>query len=364
VSWRSYCGFRPSRPPRPHTRTPGSSFGKSVTLELPESSHRRQHQQHQQQHEQVSLLTAGRYFSAHSRLPNLDQPSAILKNDDQLASLASAIPDFDGHWKLKYSTSYHGFSLGTLYRRAPAHGACLLICEDLAGHTFGAYTTEPWHVRPKYYGTGETFVFQLDPARVAFRWVHGDQDPKKYRGGSTRSPTNGASSSSLSTPPSSVKQVPNEFFQLAFKDSLAVGGSPAFALWFDSDLREGHSNYCGTFESPCLASTTEFQVRHLEVWGVGGGGDEKGRRHPLQPLPYDQPPLLSGTTGGGRASLPLRDEGGPGGGKHHYGRNAYDDTAVIARSAAGGGDCGDSLLVHSGGGHGVGGPLVSQPQRR
>lgn len=31
-----------------------------------------------------------------------------------------------------------------------------------AGFVFGAFTAEPWRVAPRFYGTGETFVFQLE----------------------------------------------------------------------------------------------------------------------------------------------------------------------------------------------------------
>lgn len=31
-----------------------------------------------------------------------------------------------------------------------------------AGYVFGCYTGDGWHVSPRYYGTGETFVFQLE----------------------------------------------------------------------------------------------------------------------------------------------------------------------------------------------------------
>lgn len=31
-----------------------------------------------------------------------------------------------------------------------------------AGYVFGCYTPEGWHVAPRFYGSGESFVFQLE----------------------------------------------------------------------------------------------------------------------------------------------------------------------------------------------------------
>ena len=64
------------------------------------------------------------------------------------------------HWTLQYSSAKHGISLQTLYRRAQA-GPCLLLIRDTAGYIFGCFTPMPWRPSPRYYGTGETSVFQL-----------------------------------------------------------------------------------------------------------------------------------------------------------------------------------------------------------
>lgn len=74
-----------------------------------------------------------------------------------------------------------------------------------AGFVFGAFCTEPWHPAPRFFGTGETLVFQLAPHRVAWGWR-------------VRSP------------------VKNDFFQLAQPNALAVGGLGAFAIWLDEEL--------------------------------------------------------------------------------------------------------------------------------
>lgn len=65
-------------------------------------------------------------------------------------------------WRLAYSTARHGTSLATLYRRAGSTAVpTLLLVRDGSGHVFGCYTTDSWRVAPRYFGSGETFVFQL-----------------------------------------------------------------------------------------------------------------------------------------------------------------------------------------------------------
>lgn len=80
----------------------------------------------------------------------------------QVRGLASALPARHqlSQWVLHYSSARHGISLRTLYRRSLA-GPCLLIVRDSGGYVFGCFTPMPWKPSPRYYGTGETFVFQL-----------------------------------------------------------------------------------------------------------------------------------------------------------------------------------------------------------
>ena len=58
------------------------------------------------------------------------------------------------------STERHGISLQTLYRRSMA-APTLLVIRDSAGYVFGCFTSEAWRVATRFYGSGETFVFQL-----------------------------------------------------------------------------------------------------------------------------------------------------------------------------------------------------------
>jgi hypothetical protein len=52
------------------------------------------------------------------------------------------------------------------YRRAAGQAATVLLVRDTGGYVFGAFCPEAWKPSPRFFGTGETFVFQLAPHKV------------------------------------------------------------------------------------------------------------------------------------------------------------------------------------------------------
>ena len=48
-----------------------------------------------------------------------------------------------------------------MLRKAAGQAPSLLVVRDAAGAVFGAYAAEAWHMAPRFYGTGETFVFSV-----------------------------------------------------------------------------------------------------------------------------------------------------------------------------------------------------------
>ncbi|XP_067862870.1 nuclear receptor coactivator 7 isoform X2 [Heptranchias perlo] len=139
-----------------------------------------------------------------------------------------------GHpWLLAYSTSLHGFSLKTLYRKvANADSPVLLVLKDAYGQVFGALTSHPPKPSDRFYGTGETFLYTFSLDFKIFQWT-GE----------------------------------NSFFIKGSLDSLAIGGgSGHFGLWLDEDLNHGRSNPCTTFNNVVLSTNEDFKVQDLEVW--------------------------------------------------------------------------------------------------
>ncbi|XP_068608102.1 oxidation resistance protein 1 [Brachionichthys hirsutus] len=139
-----------------------------------------------------------------------------------------------GHsWQLSYSTSRHGASLKSLYRKLRATDSPVLIAiKDALDETFGAFLSHPLRPSETFYGTGETFLFMLHPRFKCFRWT-GE----------------------------------NSFFIKGDLDSFAIGGgSGHFGLWVDGNLFLGRSSPCHTFNNCCLSETDDFRIMELEVW--------------------------------------------------------------------------------------------------
>ncbi|XP_047193550.1 nuclear receptor coactivator 7 isoform X2 [Scophthalmus maximus] len=136
-------------------------------------------------------------------------------------------------WQLAYSTSRHGSSLKSLYRKlGGTDSPVLIVIKDALDEIFGAFLSHPLRPSETFYGTGETFLFMLHPRFKCFRWT-GE----------------------------------NSFFIKGDLDSFAIGGgSGHFGLWVDENLYQGHSSPCYTFNNCCLSETDDFRVMELEVW--------------------------------------------------------------------------------------------------
>lgn len=170
------------------------------------------------------------------RTPQVIGQSAILREDISDARfVTSNLPlRYGSHdWELVYSTMRDGTSLQTLYSNMSGPHPVIILIRDGRGHTFGCFTPAPWKVSSRYEGTGESFAFTLQPTMKAYKW-------------SRR----------------------NSYFQLGSASSLALGGGGSFALFVDSMLERGSSGSCATFDSPCLASSEQFDIVVLEAYQV------------------------------------------------------------------------------------------------
>ncbi|XP_075874070.1 oxidation resistance protein 1 isoform X1 [Nelusetta ayraudi] len=136
-------------------------------------------------------------------------------------------------WQLAYSTSRHGTSLKSLYRKlAATESPVLVVIKDALDEVFGAFLSHSLKISETFYGTGETFLFMLHPRFKCFRWT-GE----------------------------------NSFFIKGDLDSFAIGGgSGHFGLWVDENLYLGRSSPCHTFNNCCLSETDDFRIMELEVW--------------------------------------------------------------------------------------------------
>ncbi len=107
----------------------------------------------------------------------------------------------------------------------------LLIITDTNGYVFGGYASTSWKPTSTFYGTGDSFVFTLEPKRHLYKW--------------------------------SGK---NNFIQIGTETSLSMGGGGKAAFYLDEFLKDGSSGACKTFECPRMASGDTFEALHVELW--------------------------------------------------------------------------------------------------
>ncbi|XP_063696016.1 oxidation resistance protein 1 isoform X3 [Culicoides brevitarsis] len=136
-------------------------------------------------------------------------------------------------WSLVFSTSQHGFSLNSLYRKMhKLESPVLIVIQDTEQNVFGALTSCSLHVSDHFYGTGESLLYKFNPTFKVFHWS-GE----------------------------------NLYFIKGNPESLAIGaGDGKFGLWLDGDLNQGRSQHCSTYANEPLAPQEDFVIKTLECW--------------------------------------------------------------------------------------------------
>ncbi|KAH7297251.1 hypothetical protein KP509_26G061300 [Ceratopteris richardii] len=181
-------------------------------------------------------------FSNSASEPSFKLPStsddSILLSEDFRAFIHLSLPTIarDRHWILLYSTARHGTSMHTLYQRSSKlPEPYLLVVGDSKGVTFGGLVTATLKPRAqrKYIGTSDTFVFTN---------LHEEFQLYKATG-------------------------VNRYYLLCTNDAISFGGGGHFAIHLDETLLTGSSGACDTFGNGCLASSSDFSVTNVEVWG-------------------------------------------------------------------------------------------------
>ena len=142
-------------------------------------------------------------------------------------------------WVLAYSTEHHGCSLRTAHQRLADAGPTIVMVLDAAGNRFGGFATEPWRPGARYFGTGESFLFKAAPGAPVscYHW-------------------SGA----------------NNHFQLAYHDSMAMGGGGHFGLWLDEAFEYGSSGRSDTYANEPLSPEESFRIIRVEIWELTNEG--------------------------------------------------------------------------------------------
>ncbi|KAL5288990.1 hypothetical protein ACFFRR_009285 [Megaselia abdita] len=167
-------------------------------------------------------------------VPDLIGQTEIL-TEDHREKLANQLPArAEGYsWSLVFSTSQHGFSLNSLYRKMQKlESPILIVIEDTEHNVFGALTSCSLHVSDHFYGTGESLLYKFNPNFQVFHWT-GE----------------------------------NMYFIKGNVESLSIGaGDGKFGLWLDGDLNQGRSQPCSTYGNETLSTKEDFVIKTLECW--------------------------------------------------------------------------------------------------
>ncbi|KAG5680738.1 hypothetical protein PVAND_010228 [Polypedilum vanderplanki] len=181
----------------------------------------------------ASFITSGS-FDQDVPIPDLIGTTEIL-SEEHREKLCGHLPArAEGYsWSLVFSTSQHGFSLNSLYRKMhKLESPILIVIEDTDHNVFGALTSCSLHVSDHFYGTGESLLFKFNPTFKVFHWS-GE----------------------------------NLYFIKGNPESLAIGaGDGKFGLWLDGDLNQGRSQSCSTYSNEPLAPQEDFVIKTLECW--------------------------------------------------------------------------------------------------
>ena len=177
----------------------------------------------------------------------------------------------DNFW-LKFALARDGANLKTLYNSIRQSSPTILAIETSHGEVFGAFTSSPWRKHANFYGSCEAFLWRTKHSRF--------------------SPTQSAKEQvQLESEVDCFKwSHANRNVQFSSQAKLMVGGGlpdkeeEENCLWvnsgnqdwgmgiiIESDLFQGTSSPCVTFQSPCLSLGGEtFEARNIEVWvGLG-----------------------------------------------------------------------------------------------
>ncbi|XP_077523531.1 GTPase-activating protein skywalker-like [Amblyomma americanum] len=141
-----------------------------------------------------------------------------------------------------YSTNEHGSSLTNFYLHTDMWEPTVVVVLTTRGERFGAYCSTKWQERKQaYFGTGETFLFTFVPEPKRFVWVG----------------------------VGSVKDVPHssKLFLSANQTMFQIGAGNGMGLYIDQSLEKGRTEHCDTFDNLPLASSKDFVIRVLEVFG-------------------------------------------------------------------------------------------------
>lgn len=199
--------------------------------------------------------------------------------------LKNSLPiDCQENWRLLFSSSSHGESFQSLSSSIIDQGSTILVLKDDSGNIFGGYVSQPWLLKPKFYGDSSCFLFSLHP-NLNICVASGHNEHYMYMNSG----------------------------QYTLPNGIGMGGQTSYwGLWIDSEYGIGQSNVsCSTYSDySMLSATKDFKISSLEVWCVKEkpklDDEEEERKKPSKKDDWDMNLLeMAGRT---KYSEGLRDE--------------------------------------------------------
>jgi ribosomal protein S13 len=218
---------------------------------------------------------------------------------EQMDCIHKSLPvrHYNKDWDLVYSSREHGISLATLFRNLEQLQTeeTIFIVQTSKGQILGGYASEKWRSSPRYYGTGETFVFTFNPVESSDsddedEDIPDQTDPQLNEPLEENVPAVTTSDVIADTETSTVVTTPstpattntsaanyrfyrstrvNDYFQTSTERQLGFGGGASgSALQVDADFSYGISRKCITFNNDLLCEQIDdrFSIYCVELW--------------------------------------------------------------------------------------------------
>jgi TLD/Rab-GTPase-TBC domain len=165
---------------------------------------------------------------------------------------------------LIFSTNIHGRTLDLFYHHVKDHKPTILLCQVLNNNAIiGAFASHAWHSSSLVYGSGECFLFRLDPDPACWKWKTDLQAVKSIDFQEEEDDESLAKDQEANHSRSLIEQ-----FMVGRDNFISMGGNDygGSGLRLNEDLTKGESDYAKGFDNEPLPFLRNFDVGIVEVY--------------------------------------------------------------------------------------------------
>ncbi len=163
-------------------------------------------------------------------------------------------------WSRLYSLQRDGTSPHLFDSRASRVKESILAVRCMDGKTLGCFVSDPWIRRHGFYGTGQSFIFEVEKSAPSNTHVEASSPGERRTIFPRPKP--------LPTIRAYHWTRTNDYLQASPpRSGLSIGSSPEFAFFLSYDFSEVSSSPCETFGNPSMVEGGSAQVLDVELWG-------------------------------------------------------------------------------------------------